>query len=38
MVGMNAMLSSVRNGKFAVTVSRDRFELEIVEEMLIDTS
>ncbi len=37
-VGMNAMLSSVRNGRFEVIVSRDRFDVEMVEDMLRDAS
>jgi len=37
-VGMNAMLSSVRNGRFEVIVSRDIFDVEMVEDMLRDAS
>jgi hypothetical protein len=37
-VGMNAMLSSVRNGRSEVIVSRDRFDVEMVEDMLRDAS
>ena len=37
-VGINAMLSSVRNGRFGVIVSRDRFDIDIVEDILRDAS
>ncbi len=37
-VGINATLSSVRNGRFGVIVSRDRFDVEIVEDILRDAS
>jgi hypothetical protein len=35
---MKAMLSSVRNGRMEVTVSRDRFDGDIVEDILRDVS
>jgi hypothetical protein len=37
-VGMKAMLSSVRNGRIGVIVTRDRFDLDMVEDMLRDAS
>jgi hypothetical protein len=37
-VGMKAILSSVRNGRFEVIVSRDRFDVDIVEDILRDAS
>jgi len=37
-VGINAMLSSVRNGRLGVIVSKVRFEVNIVDDMLRDTS
>ena len=38
MVGMKAMLSSVRNGRIGVIVSRGRFDVEIVDDTLRDAS
>jgi hypothetical protein len=38
MVGINAMLSSVRKGRLGVIVSRDKFKVDTVDEMLSDTS
>lgn len=38
MVGINAMLSSVRNGRFGVIVTRDRFDVDMVEDMFRDAS
>jgi hypothetical protein len=34
MDGMNAVASSLRNGRFGVIFSKDRFEADIVEDML----
>ena len=34
---MNAVESSLRNGRLVVSDSRDRFEAEIVEDMFRDT-
>jgi hypothetical protein len=35
---MNAILSSVRNGKFDVTVVRDISDVDMVEDILRDAS
>lgn len=37
-VGRNAILSSVTNGRSGVIVSRDRFDVDIVEDILIEAS
>ena len=36
LVGRKAMLSSVRNGRLAYKVSREKFEADTVEDMLRD--
>jgi hypothetical protein len=37
-VGINAMLSSVRKGRLGVIVTRDRFDVDMVEDILRDAS